>query len=118
MGNLYDQGMKATQNAFDNANEAESMQENSRNIASAVQKGKAAKTQKSGSAADTAGSMMMSSGEPTTMAAGATLKVISQVAENRRQERQAAADNENARRSKLITALGNLGSGIGSTGMA
>lgn len=70
------------------------------------------------SAASVAGGAMMASGNPYTMAAGATLKVISAAADRRRKERQAAADGENARRSKLITALGNLGSGVGSTGMA
>ena len=71
-----------------------------------------------GSAADTAGNVMMMSGEPTTMAAGASLKVISGIAKKKAAERQAKADAENNRRSKLISALGQLGSGVGSTGMA
>jgi len=73
---------------------------------------------KGGSAADTAGDVMMMSGEPTTMAAGATLKVISGIAKKKTAERQAKANAENDRRSKLISALGQLGSGVGSTGMA
>ena len=72
----------------------------------------------SGSVGKDVGSMMMMSGDPTTMAAGATLGVISGVADRRRQERQAKADAENDRRTKLMAALGNLGQGIGSVGMA
>lgn len=94
--------------------------DDTRGIADSLRKG--AKSQMSSGntsgVADTAGTALMMSGDPTTMAAGATLKVMSSVADKRRKERQAAADAENNRRSKLITALGNLGQGVGSTGMA
>ena len=71
-----------------------------------------------GSAAGDIGGMMMASGEPTTMAAGATLKVISGVRDRQRKEAQAKVEAENARRGRLMQSLANLGSGIGSIGMA
>lgn len=55
---------------------------------------------------------------PTSLAAAGTLSVISKVADKRRAERQAKADAENARRTKLMGAMSKLGEGIGSIGMA
>ena len=57
--------------------------------------------------------------EPSTMAqAGAAgLSFISDLAERKRKERQAEADAENTRRQKLMSALSDLGKGIGSKGM-
>ena len=58
--------------------------------------------------------------EPTTMAqaGAASLDFISDLAERKRKERQAEADAENTRRYKVMTALSDLGQGIGSQGMA
>lgn len=94
--------------------------DDTKGLAASLQKG-ARKTMASGNtkgAMDTTGTMLMAAGDPTTMAAGATLKVLSSVADQRRKERQAAADAENNRRANLVKALGNLGQGVGSTGMA
>lgn len=79
---------------------------------------KAATTGYGESPAGIAGSAMLMSGEPTTMAAGAALKVVSSIADKRRREAQARADAENDRRTKLMTAMSNLGQGVGSVGMA
>ena len=76
----------------------------------------------SGSTGKQLGTMLFSAGmhtgEPTTMAAGATLAVISGISEKRAQERKDKANAENARRSRLMTAMTGLGQGVGSTGMA
>lgn len=57
--------------------------------------------------------------DPATasQAGAATLGFISDLAERKRKERQAEADAENNRRHKLMSALSNLGQGIGSKGM-
>lgn len=68
--------------------------------------------------ADIGGDAMMASGNPYAMAGGAALKVFSAAAKRRRAEAQAKADAENKRRSNLMSAMSQLGSGIGSTGMA
>lgn len=76
-----------------------------------------ANSKSSGSAAGDIGGAMMMTGDPTTMAAGATLKVVSGIADRKRKERQDKADAENNRRSKLMSALAGLGSGVGQLGM-
>jgi hypothetical protein len=71
-----------------------------------------------GGAMDTAGSALMMSGNPYAMAAGGAMKVIGQVKAKREAQAQKRANDENNRRKNLQTALANLGSGIGSIGMA
>jgi hypothetical protein len=61
---------------------------------------------------------LMSTGDPYTMAAGASLAVISSISDKRKKEREAKANAENARRGRLMTAMAGLGSGVGSQGMA
>jgi hypothetical protein len=71
-----------------------------------------------GGAMDTAGSALMMSGNPYAMAAGGAMKVIGQVKAKREAQAQKRANDENNRRKNLQEALSNLGSGIGSIGMA
>ena len=71
-----------------------------------------------GGGMDAAGNALMMSGNPYAMAAGGALKVIGAVKAKKEKAAQAKADAENNRRAKLQSALANLGSGIGSIGMA
>jgi len=83
---------------------------------SSASKKRLAKGNTSG-AGDTIGTALMTSGNPVTMAAGATLKVVSSIANRKRQEANDRVDREVDRRSKLSAALSQLGTGIGSRGM-
>ena len=71
-----------------------------------------------GGTASTLGDVGLSSGNPYGMAAGAVLKVVGSVQAKRAKEAQSRANEENARRSKLMTAMARLGNGVGSLGMA
>lgn len=72
----------------------------------------------SGGTASTLGDIGLASGNPYGMAAGAALKVIGAVQAKKAAAAKLAAANENARRSKLMQAMAQLGSGVGSLGMA
>jgi len=71
-----------------------------------------------GSGANMAGDALMMSGNPYAMAGGAALKVIGSVQAKKQAAAQKKADEENARRARLQDALANLGSGVGTLGMA
>ena len=69
-----------------------------------------------------AGSTMLAAGAVTggvpLIAGGAALQVIGGISDKKKQAAQDKADAENQRRTKLMGALSNLGSGVGSVGMA
>lgn len=69
-----------------------------------------------------AGGGMLAAGAATgnvgLIAGGAALQVIGGISDKKKQAAQDKADAENKRRTKLMGALSQLGSGVGSVGMA
>jgi hypothetical protein len=93
-------------------------------LISAMAKGASNNQSSKGNAASDIGGALMTGGalmevpSPWTMAAGAALKVIGGVQAKKEKAAQVAANNENNRRTKLMSALGQLGQGVGSIGMS
>lgn len=68
---------------------------------------------KLGGGAMTAG---MATGNPYLMAAGAGAQVVGGIMDRRRKEEQQNIDREMERRGRVMTAMANLGTGVGSIG--
>lgn len=82
------------------------------NIAGAV--GKTAMS--GGSGADLASAGLMASGNPYLIAAGAGLGVLSGASKNRQMRERERIANEMDRRQRVMTAMSQLGTGVGSIG--
>ena len=72
----------------------------------------------SGNASGDVGSMLMMTGNPKAMAAGAALKVMGAVRAKREKIAEQRAQQENERRARLEKLMSQLGTGVGSMGMA
>jgi hypothetical protein len=59
------------------------------------------------------GNLLMMTGDPTTMAAGAALSVIGGIGDKRDQARKEQAERNNERKRQVVSALSRVGSGIG-----
>ncbi len=90
----------------------------SKNTTSAIQKGADGIGKQSN--LSTAGDMLMagSGGDPYLAGTGAAIKVIGNVASQRKEERRYNAKNEIKRKAKLAELVANVGSGVGSMGMS